>query len=250
MQADHKHQGADEPSPVSTGHLPPSERVQGLINEAYERYKSNDEGQNASHYPALAQMPRGLFGLCLVSVNGEAYSAGEAEYPFMITSVAKPFVFALICQALGVEEPRQKLGVNSTGLPFNSVMALELNQQRLTNPMVNAGAIAATSLAPGKTAREKWEFIREGLSRFAGRELSLNEKVYASASASNHRNRAIARLLEGYGCKLYQMNFEVENSTANALVDYQTYNKIGYEITQPFTISINANYCLTEQLFD
>lgn len=173
--------------------------MQGLLDEAYERYKLNDEGQNASHYPALAQAPRGLFGLCLVSAKGEAYSAGEAEYPFTIMSVAKPFVFALICQALGAEEPRRKLGVNSTGLPFNSVMALELNQQRLTNPMVNSGAIAATSLAPGETVREKWEFIRGGLSRFAGRELSLNEEVYASASASNHRNRAIARLLEGYG---------------------------------------------------
>ena len=73
---------------------------------------------------------------------------------------------------------REKLGVNSTGLPFNSVMAIELNENRTMNAMVNAGAIAASSLAPGSTAGEKWQFIQEGLSRFAGRSLSLDSEVY------------------------------------------------------------------------
>jgi len=185
--------------PISTGHLPPADRVQTLLNSVYEQLKTNDEGQNASHYPALARVPRELFGLCMVSNEGNVFSAGDAEVPFTIMSVAKPFVFAMVCQAIGAEQARQKLGVNATGLPFNSVMAIELKADRLTNPMVNSGAIAAASLAPGETAEAKWQFIREGLSRFAGRELSLNEEVYASASISNHRNQAIARLLEGFG---------------------------------------------------
>ncbi len=185
--------------PISTGHLPPADCVQALLDSAYDQLKSNDEGQNASYYPALARVPRELFGICMVSTEGAVYSAGDAEVPFTIMSVAKPFVFAMICQAIGTEEARQKLGVNGTGLPFNSVMAIELNADRLTNPMVNSGAIAAASLAPGKTAQAKWQFIHEGLSRFAGRELSLNEEIYASASVSNHRNQAIAQLLEGFG---------------------------------------------------
>jgi glutaminase len=113
-------------------------------------------------------------------------------------NVSKPFVFALVCQALGARECRAKLGVNSTGLPFDSVMAIELNADRLTNPMVNPGALATTSLAPGATAAEKWWFIHDGLSRFAGRMLALNDEVYASASATNHRNHGIARLLQSY----------------------------------------------------
>jgi glutaminase len=143
-------------------------------------------------------VPRDLFGICVAATDGATYAVGDAEYPFSIMSVSKPFVFALVCQALGVEETRAKLGVNATGLPFNSVMAIELNENRLTNPMVNSGALATTSLAPGETAEEKWRFIHDGLSRFAGRALDLNEEVYASASATNHRNRGIARLLWSY----------------------------------------------------
>jgi glutaminase len=117
-------------------------------------------------------------------------------------SVSKPFVFALVCQAIGAEQARQKLGVNSTGLPFNSIMAIELSSNQATNPMVNSGAIATTSLAPGATGEAKWQFIHAGLSRFAGHELTLNEEVYASAAASNQRNQAMARLLDSYG-RLY-----------------------------------------------
>lgn len=188
----------EDRSPVSTGHLPSAERVRAFVREAHDRYKSNDEGRNADYYPALAAVPRDLFGVCVAGVNGAMYAAGDTEYPFTIMSVAKPFVFALVCQALGADQARAKLGVNSTGLPFNSVMAIELNADRLTNPMVNPGALATTSLVPGATAEEKWQHIHEGLSRFAGRTLTLNDAVFASASATNHRNQAIARLMWSY----------------------------------------------------
>jgi len=187
-----------EPIPVSTGHLPASSVVQRLIYDAYERYKPVKDGHNADHYPALARVPSDLFGICIVGANGAKYTAGDAEIPFTIMSVSKPFIFALICQALGPEQVRQKLGVNSTGLPFNSVLAIEMSPSRLTNPMVNSGAIAATSLAPGKTAEEKWQFIYQGLNRFAGKELQVNDEVYASASSSNQRNQVLARLLDHY----------------------------------------------------
>ena len=110
-------------------------------------------------------------------------------------SVAKPFVFALVCAAVGPARARQCLGVNATGLPFNSAAAVEMSPDGRTNPMVNAGAIATTSLVPGATADAKWQAIHEGLSRFAGRELGLHEDIYACASATNHRNRALAQLL-------------------------------------------------------
>jgi glutaminase len=183
---------------VSTGHLPPAEQIESLVAEAYERYRSLDEGRVADYIPALAKVPRELFGICVVGVGGAVYTAGDVSHEFTIQSVSKPFVFALICQAIGEAEARTKLGVNATGLPFNSVMAVELNQDRTMNPMVNAGAIAATSLAPGANADEKWQFIEDGLSRFAGRKLTLNREVYDSEAATNLRNRGIAKLLEGY----------------------------------------------------
>lgn len=114
-------------------------------------------------------------------------------------SVAKPFVFALVCAALGPEQARKKLGVNATGLPFSSLEAVERGRDGVTNPMVNPGAMAATSLLPGETADAKGESLLRGLSAFAGRELKLDEETYASAAATNHRNRAIAALLRSYG---------------------------------------------------
>jgi glutaminase len=182
---------------VSTGHLPGPETVQSLVNEAQRRFKSIHDGANSQVYPALARVPSELFGVCVVGTGGQVYGAGDVDYEFTIMSVSKPFLFALVCETIGPEEARAKLGANATGLPFNSLAAIEQGSGR-TNPMVNAGAIATTSLAPGATAAERWAFIHDGLSRFAGRKLPLNDEVYASASQTNFRNRSIARLLESY----------------------------------------------------
>jgi glutaminase len=172
--------------------------VRALIDDAHRRFKLNNEGKNSQVYPALARVRSELFGVCVVSTAGEIYGVGDVDYDFSIMSVSKPFVFALICEAIGPEDAREKLGANATGLPFNSLAAIEHGEGR-TNPMVNAGAIATTSLAPGETNEARWQFIHEGLSRFAGRTLSVNEEVYVSASQTNFRNRSIARLLESYG---------------------------------------------------
>lgn len=180
----------------STGHLPEPELVERLVREAYERFKGNDEGEISEVYPALARVPRDLFSICVVSTSGRVYAAGEVEHEFSIMSVSKPFVFALVCQLIGPGEARAKLGVNATGRPFNSLAAIEEMPGGLTNPMVNPGAIATTSLVPGASGEEKWKFIHLGLSRFAGRTLLLNEEVYASACETNSRNRAIARMLQ------------------------------------------------------
>ena len=184
---------------VSTGHLPADERVASLVQEAYERYKSNADGEVSQVYPALARVPRDLFGVCIVAASGNIYSAGNAEHEFAIMSVSKPFVFALVCQALGPDAVREKLGVNATGMPFNSLGAVERSAGGRTNPMVNSGAIATTSLVPGATPEARWRCIHEGLSRFAGRKLPLNDEVYASASVTNFRNQGIARLLQSCG---------------------------------------------------
>jgi len=184
---------------ISTGSLPTPEMVTALVNEAHARYKTNSDGQVSQVYPALARVPSSLFGVCVVGVSGNVYAAGDTDHEFSIMSVSKPFVFALLCQEMGAEQAREKLGANATGMPFNSLAAVERSPDGRTNPMVNAGAIATTSLVPGPTFEAKWQFIYDGLCRFAGRKLALNEEVYASATETNHRNQAIARLLQSLG---------------------------------------------------
>jgi len=190
------------PPRVSTGELPRAEEVRDVVIEAYERYRSNRDGAVADYIPALAGASKEWFGISVVGARGRSFEIGDVERAFSIQSVSKPFVFALVCEAIGYGEARRRLGVNSTGFPFDSLMAVELNVDRTMNPLVNAGAIATTSLMPGATVDEKWEQIRDGLSRFAGRQLSVNEEVYASESATNLRNQGIAHLLESYG-RLY-----------------------------------------------
>lgn len=184
---------------VSTGHLPSAETVSRLVKEAHSKFDAEDEGTVSTVYPALERVPPKLFGICVVGTNGTVHSAGDVDHEFTIMSVSKPFVFALVCQAIGAKAAREKLGVNATGFPFNSLTAVERSPDGRTNPMVNAGAIATTSLVPGATIEERWRFIHDGLSRFAGRELSVNEEVYTSASDTNFRNRGIANLLHGFG---------------------------------------------------
>ena len=170
---------------VSTGQLPPAEHVRLLVAEAYDRFRANGDGDVSHVYPSLATVDPERFGICVANTRGLTATAGDAEVEFTIMSVAKPFVFALMC---GVHTPNtvaEFVGLNATGRRFNSVGAIEDRPDGRTNPMVNPGAIATTSMSPGGDTEEKWRFIQQGLSRFAGRELQIDEEVFASASATN-----------------------------------------------------------------
>jgi glutaminase len=184
---------------VSTGQLPSPDVVRALVAEAYEKFRSHADGENSQVYPALARVPSNLFGICVVGTTGDVYAIGDSDYEFAIMSVSKPFLFALVCEVLGPEPVREKVGVNATGRPFNSVEGVERGDDGRTNPMVNSGAIATTSLVPGANLAQKWKFIHDGLSRFAGRQLTLNEEVYASAAETNFRNQSLARMLQSFG---------------------------------------------------
>jgi glutaminase len=190
------------PAWVSTGTLPSDDEVRAIVEAGYGRFRHLREGRVADYIPALAKASPDAFGVCVVGVRGRVFAIGDAEQEFTIQSISKLFVFALVCDTLGPAEARQKLGVNSTGLPFDSVMGIELNEDRTMNPMVNAGALATSSLVPGGSPAQKFSHIAAALSRFAGRPLTVDEEVYESEAATNDRNRGIAHLLSGYG-RLY-----------------------------------------------
>ena len=187
------------PQQVSTGTLPGWDRVEDLVREAHQRYAPHTGGEVADYIPVLAAVDSDLFGVCVAKVDGGVHPVGDAQVPFSIQSISKAFVYALVCEAFGHEEVLDRVGVNNTGLAFNSVMAVELNGGHPRNPMVNAGAIATTAMMPGEGPEQQWQQIQSGLSAFAGRPLELDEDVYCSEAATNLRNRAIGRLLQSYG---------------------------------------------------
>ncbi len=172
--------------------------LQELVDEAHARFKDLKEGKNADYIPILASVPSELFGLAIVTVDGKLITAGDVDYPFSIQSVSKPFTMALVMEEQGLDAVFEKIGVEPTGMPFNSIIAIELNPRRSINPLVNAGAIAAVSMLEAKSPEERWKKILDGYSAYAGEPLKLIDEVYVSEAKTNYRNRAIANLLYAY----------------------------------------------------
>ena len=176
--------------------------LQSVVDEAHAKYKDVKDGKNADYIPELDKVPSELFGVAIITVDGKVYTAGDVDYAFSIQSVAKPFTAALVMQEQGVEALHDKIGVEPTGMPFNSVIAIQLNDQRSINPLVNAGAIAAVSMIEAKSPEQRWEKLLNWYSDLAGEKLSLLDDVYVSESETNYNNRAIANMLYNFG-RLY-----------------------------------------------
>jgi glutaminase len=181
---------------------PTAKEFQDVVNEAYELYKNDQEGANANYIPILETVPSELFGVAIATRDGKVYVAGEQEYRFSIQSVSKPFTAALIMAQQGPKVLREKIGVEPTGLPFNSKLALEIYPGRSVNPMVNAGAIAAVSLVQAASEEERWKLVLDNIEGFAGESLPVLEEVYDSEYETAWGNRGIANLLYNYG-RLY-----------------------------------------------
>ncbi|HXV07977.1 MAG TPA: glutaminase A [Burkholderiales bacterium] len=185
--------------------LPPAAAAQGIpsaqvlgraVQEAYEKFKDVKDGANADYIPELAKVPSELFGVAIVTARGDVYTAGDVDYAFSIQSVSKPFTAGLVMQEQGSADViREKIGVEPTGMKFNSLLATQVVKGVSVNPLVNSGAIASVSLVKAKTAEERFDKIVKFYERLAGAKLSVIEDVYRSEAATNQRNRAHAYIL-------------------------------------------------------
>lgn len=172
--------------------------IQKTISSVYEKYKSLQVGKNADYIPELAVVNPHYFGIAVATIDGKIYSVGDANVPFAIESIVKLFDYALALQDRGEKFIFEKVGLDATGYPFNSVMAIEKNVTHLQNPFVNAGAIQVASLINGKTSDEKWQRTLHLMEQLSNTPLQVGEKVYQSEMATNQHNRAIAELLNSY----------------------------------------------------
>jgi glutaminase len=179
-------------------------QFQRLVDEAHARYAGLTDGKNADYIPILTTVPSDLFGVVIVDASdGKVFAAGDTDYKFSIQSVSKPFTAALVMAQQGPQAIRDKIGVEPTGLPFNSRLAIELYpEERSVNPMVNAGAIATVSLVQATSEQDRWNKIIDNFNGYAGTTLTVLEEVYDSEYETAFGNRAIANLLFNYG-RLY-----------------------------------------------
>jgi glutaminase len=164
-----------------------------FLDRCHEEFSVENDGAVADYIPELGKADPAHFGISLATLDGHVYEVGDTKIPFTIQSMSKPFVFALALDTLGAANVESAIGVEPSGDPFNSI---RLNAENHPfNPMVNAGAIACTGLIHEAKGDGAFDYIRHALGRFAGRELGVDEAVYASESATGDRNRAIAYLL-------------------------------------------------------
>jgi len=180
---------------------PKPKEFQRLVDAAYAKFKNLQDGKNADYIPILTKTPSELFGVVIATRDGKIYTAGDVDYKFSIQSVSKPFTAALVMTQQSPEVLDAKIGVEPTGLPFNSRLAIETyKDKRSVNPLVNAGAIAAVSLVQANSEAERWNLILQNISDFAGSPVPLTvlEDVYDSEYTTAFGNRAIANLLYNY----------------------------------------------------
>jgi glutaminase len=164
-----------------------------FLDRCHAEFAAETGGAVADYIPELGKADPDRFGISLATIDGHVYEVGDTLIPFTIQSMSKPFVFALALDTLGAGRVESAIGVEPSGDPFNSI---RLNSENHPfNPMVNAGAIACSGLIHEAKGGDAFEYIRQTLGRFAGRELGMDEAVYASESATGDRNRAIGYLL-------------------------------------------------------
>jgi glutaminase len=178
---------------------------QKVVENAYQQYRNLKEGKNADYIPALAKVDPNLFGIALVTVDGKVITAGDVKTEVSIQSISKVFTMAQVIQEQGLEAIEKRIGVDATGARFNSIIAVEGVRTVVgtgapeMNPLVNPGAISATSMVRGASAEEVWGKIIGIHNDFAGRQLSVLQDVYKSEADTNQRNQAIGALMLAYG---------------------------------------------------
>lgn len=169
------------------------------VQAAYAQHHAAPGGENASYIPYLANVPSTLSGLAAVTVDGDVLAAGDSDFQFAIESISKVCTLALALEDVGPDVVQDKIGADPTGLPFNSVMALELHGGKPLSPLVNAGAMATVSLVKASSVEDRWSRILGMQSRLAGVQLALSDDVNHSEQTTNFHNRAIAWLLSSAG---------------------------------------------------
>ena len=187
---------------VEAGADSDNDGLPSLLDEVYREVLPNGNGRLPDYIPALTSVNPDRMGIAVVLADGRTFGAGDVQTPFTIMSAAKPFTAALVIRQKGRQAIVEKIGVEPTGKPFNSIEAIEENADRAINPLVNAGAMAAVSLLEGETANARWHSLLAWYRQLANAELGLNRSVYESVRDTGLRNQAIAALLRDYG-RLY-----------------------------------------------
>jgi glutaminase len=213
---------AQNTKPKTNTAPPGTVTLEQALNTAYNKYKDLKEGKNADYIPELAKVPSDQFAIVIATADGKVYTKGDIDALFSIQSISKVFTLARNIEDFGPQAIQDKIGVDATGEPFNSALIVEKYKGKELNPLVNAGAIASTSMIKGDTYEAKWNYIMQTLDDFAGRELTINDPVYKSEAATNQHNQALASLLNSFERLYFDPPQSVDIYTKQCAVNVNT----------------------------
>lgn len=172
--------------------------IQTFLDELHLKFQPLKEGVLPNYIPELAKANPDWFGICVVTADGQIYQAGDCDQLFTIQSISKAFVYGMALEDRGRDYVLTRVGVEPTGDAFNSIQVDEVSK-RPYNPMVNAGAIATTSLIKGTDPTERLNRMLDMFQRYVGRDLFVDMSVFTSERSTGHRNRAMAHLMLNFG---------------------------------------------------
>ena len=174
-------------------------KLQSAVDKAYQNFRHDNGGANADYIPFLAQIDSQLCALSIVTVQGDVITAGDAQYRFALESISKVCTLALALEDYDANTIQEKIGATPTGLPFNSVMALELHGEKPLSPLVNAGAMSAASIIKAQSIEERWQRILAIQQKLGSKDIYLSDELNQSEQTTNFHNRGIAWLLYSAG---------------------------------------------------
>ena len=174
------------------------DEIMNALKITYHKIKKNKTGKVASYIPGLKKEDNDIFGISIVTADGDIYEIGDSAKKIAIESIAKVFVLCLALEEHGSDVLIDKIGVSQSFLPFNSILASELISSHTINPFVNAGAMATTSLIKGENRFAIWNKIYFMMNRFAGHRLDVSDSLYESESKTNNINKALCYLLKAH----------------------------------------------------
>lgn len=189
------------PDPASFPHTPlkiEPQEIQAALDDLHNKYRFLQVGAIANYIPELAKMNPDWFSICIVTADGQCFTVGDFGQLFTIQSISKVFVYGLALEDRGRDRVLATVGVEPTGDAFNAIV-LDERSQRPYNPMVNAGAIATTSLIQGKGPTERLNRLLAMFERYIGHESFIDMPTFMSERTTGHRNRAMAHLMLNFG---------------------------------------------------
>lgn len=173
--------------------------LQTLLESLHQEYQQQDAGKLACYIPELCKANPSWFGISIVTVDGQTFQVGNCQQTFTIQSISKVFAYGMALADHGRDALLAKVGVEPTGDPFNSLIRLDEDSKRPDNPMINAGAIATTSLIKGNGPTDRLNRLLDMFCRYVGHEVFIDMPVFMSERDTGHRNRAMAHLMLNFG---------------------------------------------------